>query len=284
MKGLGIELSLDNRVSQAQEVTSDISYASYRRRLLKGAGYAAVGVVALRYLGYLASAIPKVFASDIVVGTGTTPDIDGEWGDKEWDDAIDYELPILKNVNDKGKAYTRFKHDDSNLYFIIDVVSNLQSDNYDGSYLIAFDPNNDGFSKSDPNDQGFVDHSLAFEVPKFGFKQVGKYGTSPHSDISHLIREYSVSMDWLTKIAPTNQNGQKVIGYDAIVLDAKNNWMGFLDMAPLSETQPLAQMTFQDIPTPESTGLVLPLGIAVAIFGLYSKRRYENSKSKRKRP
>jgi hypothetical protein len=265
--------------------------------------YLAKGAIGLAGV-YVLSKIPLSYAtgSGIQIGTGSVPNVNGVWESDEWDDAVQLPLKYLaRKINDKGQAFLRLKHNydgtnlsDARLFGIGDILSDdgsIQSKDLIGGGFLSFnvDSNDDGsvnLTTPDPADYHFLIDSYdgknylcealngwnADSFTKGANKAVGAstIGVSPNSNVNHRMIEFSLPLEPILKYAPSDQGGNRVIGFQVFAVDSYNNALSLFQ-----GVDQLGNLTFGAIPLPEPGEVLLPASLAITS---YAATRYSKDK------
>ena len=220
----------------------------------------------------------------IVAGEAVVkPRIDGGWQTGEWDDANEYRFSaVYYDVNGMGEAYVRCKHDNSSLYWVIDVPSDNGAaytkggQNTTGTVAFSFDRDMDGLSRIDPADLGFVITasgnntllSFIFNEPAW-FSQVNAtqhLGVSLHS--SKLHRVYEVSMPLESLLTYKHRiDSLPAVNVDLTVTDSYGNG---LDLSGLPY---ISVLEFGVLAVPENLDPLIPLAFVILILVLGVQRK-----------
>ncbi len=211
------------------------------------------------------------------------PRIDGVWQRGEWDDANEYGFSsVYYDVNGLGEAYVRCKHDNSSIYWLIDVPSDNGAtyanggQNVTGTAAFSFDRDMDGLNRIDPADLGFVitgsgnDTLLSFIFGKPAWaSQVNatqRLGISPHSSKLHRIYEISMPLEPLLQYNNRVDN-LPAVNLDLTVTDAYGNGLD------LSGPPYLTILEFGALAVPESPDPLIPLELAILILVICVHRK-----------
>ncbi len=213
------------------------------------------------------------------------PSIDGLWQKGEWDDANEYRFSaVYYEVNGLSEAYVRCKHDNSSLYWLIDVPSDSGAtyakggQNLTGTAAFSFDRDMDGISRIDPADFAFVITtsgnstllSFLYNTPTWS-SQVNvaqQLGVSPHSGKSHRV--YEISMPFESLLQYNNRampDNLPAVNVDLTVTDAYGNGLD------VSGPPYLSVLEFGVMPVPENIEPLIPLVLAILTLAFCLHRK-----------
>jgi len=213
--------------------------------------------------------------------------IDGKWtNEEEWVDAFQVSIGFAQG---SGEAYFKAKHDDNNLYALIDFISDVESQEADSGGVIIDSKNNGG---STPQTDDFILLCRWNSLTQYsaviawgtgtawgdwtgltgGFKVVCSKNAAndPYSSSSHLIYEFQIP---ISQLDPTGV-GILVFAFDREV--NKGAW-------PYADSQNPSQYNYMKFVTqviPEfstATSMVLLLLLGVASLVLRYPKRSEAS-------
>jgi hypothetical protein len=210
----------------------------------------------------------------IVAGTAVVkPSIDGLWQQGEWDDANEYRFSsIYYQVNMLGEAYVRCKHDNSSLYWLIDVPSDNGStytrggQNLTGIATFSFDPSYLGFVVTTSGNSTSL--SFLFGTPTYSslISVAQQLGVSPHS--SKLHRVYEISMPSEPLLQYSNQiDNLPAVTFDLTITDSYGNGLD------LSGPPYISVLEFGVIPVPENIDPLIPLALAMLTLAFCLHRK-----------
>lgn len=222
----------------------------------------------------------------IVAGVAVVkPRVDGVWQTGEWDDANEYRFSsVYYEVNGIGEAYVRCKHDNSSLYWLIDVPSDSGAtyakggQNNPGTLAFEFDRDMDGVSNIDPADLGFTvtpsgNNTLLdflFNKPAWSSQiyATQQLGVSPHSNKVHRVYEISMPFEPLLQYNKHSlTDNLPVVNVDVTVTDGYGNGLD------LSGPPYLSVLEFGVMPIPESIEPLVPLAFAILMLVFCSKKQ-----------
>jgi hypothetical protein len=201
------------------------------------------------------------------------PSIDGIWQQGEWDDANEYRFSsIYYQVNMLGEAYVRCKHDNSSLYWLIDVPSDNGStytrggQNLTGTATFSFIPSYLGFAVTPSGNSTLL--TFLFGTPTYSsqISVAQRVGVSPHS--SKLHRAYEVSMPFEPVLQYNNTiDNLPAVNLDLTVTDSYGNGLD------LSGPPYVSVLEFGVMPVPENVEPIIPLALTILILAFCLHRR-----------
>jgi hypothetical protein len=201
------------------------------------------------------------------------PSIDGVWQKGEWDDANEYRFSsVYYQVNGLGEAYVRCKHDNSSVYWLVDVTSDNGSayvkggQNLTGTAAFGFVPSYLGFVIVASGNRTLL--SFLFGTPTFSsqISAAQQLGVSPHSSKLHKVYEISVPFE------PLRQYSSRVDNLPAVSLDltVTDSYGNGLD---LSGPPYISVLEFGVIPVPENIDPLIPLTLTILTLALCLNRK-----------
>jgi hypothetical protein len=205
--------------------------------------------------------------------TVVKPSIDGIWQQGEWDDANEYRFSsIYYQVNMLGEAYVRCKHDNSSLYWLIDVPSDNGStytrggQNLTGSVTFSFIPSYLGFAITPSANRTLL--AFLFGTPPYSSQITAaqRLGVSPHSSKLHRAYEVSMPFEPLLEYNNTTEN-LPAVSLDLTVTDSYGNGLD------LSGPPYVSVLEFGVVPVPENIEPLIPLALTILILAFCLHRR-----------
>ena len=210
----------------------------------------------------------------IVAGLSVVkPSIDGVWQKGEWDDANEYRFSsVYYQVNGVAEAYVRCKHDNSSLYWLIDVPSDNGSayakggQNLTGTVAFGFIPSYLGFVVTANGNSTLL--SFLFGTPTYSsqISAAQQLGVSIHSSQLHRIYEISMPFQPLLQYSSRTDN-LPAVNLDLTVTDSYGNGLD------LSGPPYISVLEFGVIPVPENIGPLIPLALTILTLAFCRHRR-----------
>jgi hypothetical protein len=215
------------------------------------------------------------------------PSIDGLWQQDEWNDANEYRFSsIYYQVNLFAEAYVRCKHDDSLLYWLIDVPSDNGAtythgaQNSTGTARFSLIPPSFGFAITPSGNTTLL--TFLYGTPTYSSQiSVGQQlGVSPHS--SKLHRAYEISMPFVPLLQYNNTIANPpMISFDLTVTDSYGNGLD------LSGPPYISVLEFGLVPVPENIEPLMPLVLTILTLPFLltqNKRSQRSCQEKRENP
>jgi hypothetical protein len=201
------------------------------------------------------------------------PSIDGLWQQGEWDDANEYRFSsIYYQVNMLGEAYVRCKHDNSSLYWLVDVPSdngssyNRGGQNLTGTATFSFIPSYLGFVITASGNSTLLTYLFGTPTYSSQISVAQQLGVSPHS--SKLHRAYEVSMPFEQLLQYNNTiDDLPAVRLDLTVTDSYGNGLD------LSGPPYISVLEFGVVPVPENIEPLIPFALAILTLVLCLHRK-----------
>jgi hypothetical protein len=191
------------------------------------------------------------------------PSIDGLWQQDEWDDANEYRFSsIYYQANLLAEAYVRCKHDNSSLYWLIDVPSDNGAtythggQNLTGTAVFSFISSNLGLAITPSGNNTLL--TFFHGIPTYSSQiSVGQQlGVSPHS--SKLHRAYEISMPFEPLLQYNNTlDNLPAVNFELSVTDSYGNGLA------LSGPPYISVLEFGLVPVPENVEPLIPLALTI---------------------
>lgn len=211
------------------------------------------------------------------------PSIDGVWQQDEWNDANEYRFSsVYYQVNLFAQAYVRCKHDDSLLYWLIDVPSDSgatymqDGQNLAGAARFSLIPPDFGFAISPSGNTTSL--TFIYGTPPYSsqISVAQQLGVSPHSSTLHRVYEFSMPYEPLLQYNNTIGT-PPVISFDLTVTDSYGNGLD------LSGPPYISVLEFGLVPVPENIEPTTPLALTILILTILLTHYKGSQQSYRKR-
>jgi len=235
-------------------------------------------------------------AIEVTVGVTTVkPDIDGLWQQDEWQNAIEYKVLLGLTGPAKVPAYFRMMHDDSALYGVFDVPSDIGTAGAEGSggitdaLLLAFyygeflNPNVNQtqlyweFGLSINQTTNRADVAVNCRCPGEDpntivahSKVAASLSTTKQSNSRHRVWEFSIPMN--PYVIKSSLATDPSIGFAVIVFDSTGNELLFVNA-----NQQRATLAFVSTVVPENQNsqVALPLVLALPLIFMYDRKHHK---------
>ncbi len=201
------------------------------------------------------------------------PSIDGLWQKGEWDDANEYRFSsVYYQVNGFAEAYVRCKHDNSSLYWLIDVPSDNGAtyakggQNLTGTAAFAIIPSYLGFVITASRNSTLLSFLFGTPTNSSQIRVAQQLGVSPHSSKLHRVYEISMPFEPLLQYSSRVDN-LPAVNLDLTVTDSYGNGLD------LSGPPYISVLEFGVMPVPENIEPLIPLALAflTLVFCLHRK-------------
>jgi hypothetical protein len=201
------------------------------------------------------------------------PSIDGLWQQGEWDDSNEYRFSsIYYQVNMLGEAYVRCKHDDSLLYWLVDVPSdngstyNRGGQNLTGTVTFSFIPSYLGFAITPSRNGTLLTYLFGRPTYSSQISVAQQLGVSPHS--SKLHRAYEISMPFEPLLQYNNTiDNLPAVSLDLTITDSYGNGLD------LSGPPYISVLEFGVVAVPENIEPVIPLALTILTLAFLLHRK-----------